>query len=205
MCERAVKLQKYIDQWLEQEIALKTTSRSNSTSANSDMAEADFKDLKKLRLAATEWQHLKAITQMLMKFKDATKFLSENQKPQANYIWLMYNRLFDFLDEMTEQLGDETNHADNTEWPDVVKAAAAMGRSKLTKYYSRTGQVQGFLFNCATILDPSQKLTAYEVFCNHSFLSQPRANRKRRMKPGTPKTSTCTASSSLTTLIDMIL
>jgi hypothetical protein len=62
MCERAVKLQPYIDEWLEQEIALKTTGHSNSAHTSSDTAEADFKDLKKLRLASTEWQHLKAIT-----------------------------------------------------------------------------------------------------------------------------------------------
>jgi hypothetical protein len=168
MCERAVKLQLYIDEWLEQEITIKTTSRTgnasaNNASTNGNNAEADFKDLKKLRLAAMEWQHLRAITRMLKKFKEATNFLSENQRPQIPYIWLMYNRLFDFLDDMIEELGEDSNNSDNTRWPDAVKAAAESGRAKLTKYYSRTGAEQGFLFNCATILDPSQKLTAYEV------------------------------------------
>ena len=171
MCERAVKLQPFIDEWLEQEIALKTTSHTNSTPANSNGTEADWKDLKKLRLAATEWQHLKAITQMLKRFKAATNFLSEESKPQIPYIWLMYNRLFDFLDQMTEELGEESNNMDNTEWPDVVRAAAEKGRSKLTKYYSRTGGEQGFLFNCATVLDPTQKLTAYEVTLSQAFIT----------------------------------
>jgi len=121
MCERAVKLQLYINKWLEKEIALKPTS---STSAFIATAQADYKDLKKLRLATTEWQHLKAITQMLKRFKTATSFLSKNSKPQIPYIWLMYNRLFDFLDQMTEELGEDSNNTDNSEWPDVVRAAA---------------------------------------------------------------------------------
>jgi hypothetical protein len=174
MCDRAVTLQSYIDEWLEQEIALKSTSPANNTSTSGDTVEADYKDLKKLRLAATEWQHLKAITQMLRRFKAATNFLSENQKPHIPYIWLMYNRLFDFLDQMTEELGEDSNNLENTEWPSVVRAAAEKGRSKLTKYYSRTGEEQGFLFNCATILDPTQKLTAYEVLLSQLFITAAR-------------------------------
>ncbi|KAJ8110237.1 hypothetical protein OPT61_g6862 [Boeremia exigua] len=118
MCERALKLQVYIDKWLEQEIALKTTSRGDSTSTGSEVAEADYKDLKKLRLAATEWQHLRAITQMLQRFKKATSAL--------------------------------------------IRSAASKGRAKLSKYYARTGDEQGYLYNCAAILDPTQKLTVYE-------------------------------------------
>jgi Domain of unknown function (DUF4413) len=76
----------------------------------------------------------------------------------------MYNRLFDFLDQISEELGEEANTGDNSEWPTIVKAAAEKGKAKLSKYYSRTGGEQGFLFNCATILDPTQKLTAYKVF-----------------------------------------
>ena len=106
---------------------------------------------------------------MLKRFKAATNFLSENQKPHIPYIWLMYNRLFDFLDQMTEELGEDSNNLENTDWPNVVRAAAEKGRSKLTKYYSRTGEEQGFLFNCATILDPTQKLTAYEVLLSQLF------------------------------------
>ena len=59
MCERAVKLQTYINDWLEKEIALKPISH---TSGSSNTAEADYKDLKKLRLSTTKWQHLKALT-----------------------------------------------------------------------------------------------------------------------------------------------
>lgn len=169
MCERAVKLQPYIDQWLEQEISLKVTSSTNSSNPN--VVEADYKDLKRLRLAATEWQHLRAITSMLESFKTATEFLSQNEKPQIPYIWMMYNRLFDFLEKIEQELGEDLNHEENTEWPEVVKAAAEKGRLKLTKYYSRTGEEQGFLFNCATILDPTQKLTAYEVGLSQLFIT----------------------------------
>jgi hypothetical protein len=159
MCERAIKLQPYIDRWLEQEIALRPVT--HGVSDNSDTAEADYRDLKKLQLAAPEWQHIRAVTHMLQNFKTATDFLSKNQKPQIPFIWLMYNRLFDFLDKMTDELGEET--VDAIEWPSIVQAAAEIGRAKLTKYYAKTDEEQGFLYNVATVLDLTQKLTAYEV------------------------------------------
>jgi hypothetical protein len=81
MCERVIKLQLYINDWLEQEIALKLTTYKNSALTSDDNIEADWKDLKKLWLTAPEWQHLKAVTQMLKRFKTATSFLSKNLSP----------------------------------------------------------------------------------------------------------------------------
>jgi hypothetical protein len=40
MCEQAIKLQPYINRWLEQEIALRPVTYS--VSDNSDTAEADY-------------------------------------------------------------------------------------------------------------------------------------------------------------------
>jgi hypothetical protein len=171
MCARAIKLQKYIDEWLKQEIVLTPGVSADSISNSNDTAEVDFRDLKRLRLSSTEWHHLELITEMLHRFKDATSFLSENQKPQIQYIWLMYNRLFDFLDKMTEDLDEDLENQEGTDWPAVVRAAAERGRAKLSKYYSRTGAEHGFLFNCATILDPTQKLTAYEVCLSRLFIT----------------------------------
>ncbi|KAI0573130.1 Dimer-Tnp-hAT domain-containing protein [Pyrenophora tritici-repentis] len=159
MCDRAVKIQKYIDEWLRIEVGSRTGAPQLSDNGT---AEVDFRDLKRLRLSSIEWHHLELITEMLKRFKTATSFLSENQRPQIQYIWLMYNRLFDFLDKMSVDLDDDTENDDTTTWPAVVRAAAERGRAKLSKYYSRTEAERGFLFNCATILDPTQKLTAYE-------------------------------------------
>ncbi|EUC39510.1 hypothetical protein COCMIDRAFT_111380, partial [Bipolaris oryzae ATCC 44560] len=47
-------------------------------------------------------------------------------------------------------------------WLSIVRAAANKGRAKLSKYYSKTDKERGYLFNCASILDPTQKLTAYK-------------------------------------------
>jgi hypothetical protein len=81
----------------------------------------------------------------------------------------MYNRLFDFLDKMIETVGDNTAKVENTRWPKIVIAAAKKGRAKLRKYYSKTAGKQGYLFNYAAILDPTQKLSVYKV-SYHSVL-----------------------------------
>jgi hypothetical protein len=163
MCARAVKLQKYIDEWLKVEIAANASVHPASITHPDNDTEIDTRDFKRLRLSSTEWHHLELVTEMLKRFKDATVFLSEIHKPQIQYIWLMYNRLFDFLDQLTDDFEEDSGSNNNSDWPDIVKAAAEKGKAKLRKYYAKTGGEQGFLFNCATILDPTQKLTAYEV------------------------------------------
>jgi hypothetical protein len=65
----------------------------------------------------------------------------------------MYNTLFDYLDDMNRDFSEDSENQDDTEWPEIVRAAAEKGGLKLSKYYSRTGEDRGFLFNCATILD----------------------------------------------------
>lgn len=142
-----------------------------STSGDSDTSEVDYRDLKRLRLSSTEWHHLELITKVLRQFKDATSAISENQKPQIQHIWLMYNRLFDYLDGMTELDDEGPQGQEGQEWPRVVRDAARMGRAKLTKYYGKTDSESGYLFNCAAILDPTQKLTIYEVLLSHTFIT----------------------------------
>ena len=127
MCKQAIKLQLYINNQLEQEIALKLTTYKNSALTSNNNIEADQKDLKKLQLTAPKQQHLKAVTQMLKRFKTATSFLSKNLSPQILYIQLMYNQLFNFLDQITEELGKESNSVEGTAQLDAVKAAAQKG------------------------------------------------------------------------------
>lgn len=171
MCARAIQLQKYIDEWLKQEVALNTTARNGSLAESPNDDEVNAHDLKRLRLSATEWHHLELVTAMLKNFKDATNSLSQTQQPQVQFIWLMYNRLFDFLDQINDNLGEDPGNGETIDWPRVVREAANQGREKLSKYYQRTDEERGYLFNCATILDPTQKLTAYEVPLSQPFIT----------------------------------
>jgi hypothetical protein len=75
----------------------------------------------------------------------------------------MYNTLFDFLDEMSGDFIEDPGNNDRVDWPAVVLSAANRGKDKLSKYYSKTNEERRFIFNYATILDPSQKLSAYKV------------------------------------------
>ena len=86
MCERAVKLQRYINEWLKEEITLKASTHTDSFPEIDSITDIDSRELKRLRLSAQEWTHLEMITQMLRHFKTATMSLSENQKPQIPYI-----------------------------------------------------------------------------------------------------------------------
>jgi hypothetical protein len=95
---------------------------------------------------------------------------------------------------MIEELGEESNNVDTVEWLDIVRTVAAKGRLKLSKYYLRTGGEQGYLFNVATVLDLTQKLTAYEVQLLQLFITL-YANKVRRMILGHPRTSICIGSS----------
>ena len=104
MCLRVVKLKSYIQRWLENEISL---SLALST-RNSDRG-GSAKDLTSLQLAHAEWQHLESVTRMLHKFKKATEALSQKGTVQISYVWLMYNRLFDFIDDIEESLGSRNS------------------------------------------------------------------------------------------------
>ena len=104
MCERALQLRPYIDRWLENEINLRMPARNSLNSTQDDVTEADFRDLKKLQLNFAEWRHLELITRMLQQFKEATSAISQSLKPQIQHIWLMYDKLFNFINSMTQDL-----------------------------------------------------------------------------------------------------
>ena len=49
----------------------------------------------------------------------------------------MYNKLFNFLNNITSKLGDNNySKSKYNNWPNIVRAAAEKGREKLRKYYS---------------------------------------------------------------------
>jgi hypothetical protein len=197
MCVRAIKLQPYIDEWLAAEIRLKHPTRSQlsrQTPQLSTSVEVDWKDLKKLELGPSEWEHLRHITKLLERFKGATNQLSRNRTPQIQTIWLMYDGLFNTLEDMSTTLTHDHYDGQDLEWHAVVQRAAKAGRDKLTKYYARTGGPQGFLFNVATILNPNTKLTLYDV-SYHGFLSQHIADLSRTHR-GNQKTNGRIATSS---------
>lgn len=157
MCERAIEVQVYINEWLTTEIARSRSATTNRAQLDNDYAEADYHDFTRLQISPEEWRHLEQVKALLKNFKTATTSLSTANRPLIAYIWQMYNKLFDFIDDMKKRMPGEKG------WEKIVKEAAQKGGDKLSKYYSKTGDERGYLFNCATILNPWKKLTAYEV------------------------------------------
>ena len=129
MCERALKLRAFIDQWLQEEIALKPNGGSRSNSGVNDTSDVDYRDLKRLHLSPGEWRHLELIAKMLVNFKKATSQLSKIDRPQVQHVWQMYNRLFDFLDEMKSNFTEETEteYQWGDKWTDHQKSLAIFG------------------------------------------------------------------------------
>lgn len=163
MCERAIELRPFIDAWLDNEI----DRNPRQVAPDRATSDADARDLKRLRLSRAEWSHLKTITTTLSEFKRATEHLSQTKAPQVQNIWHMYNALFDLLERMTD--GWDIEGEQEEKWPKIVRDAVERGSAKLSKYYSRTADSRGYLFNCAAILDPTSKLTTYEA----SFITDP--------------------------------
>ncbi|KAF1913612.1 hypothetical protein BDU57DRAFT_454966, partial [Ampelomyces quisqualis] len=64
---------------------------------------------------------------------------------------IMYNRLFNFLDQITSKL----SYKEDKSTYSVVRAVVEKGKKKLLKYYSRIDAEQGYLYNVATILNLS--------------------------------------------------
>ena len=65
----------------------------------------------------------------------------------------MYNQLFNFSDKIIKTVGNDIAKVDNIRQPKIIITAAKKGQAKLRKYYLKTAGKQGYLFNCAVILD----------------------------------------------------
>jgi hypothetical protein len=57
MCARAIRLQPFIDEWLNKEVANQPGTRNPDTTTDQS-AEVDFRNLKRLNLSFPEWQDL---------------------------------------------------------------------------------------------------------------------------------------------------
>jgi len=130
MCERAIYLQKAIDLYTK---------------------EQHFYDLS---LSRSEWKRIEILLDVLDLFKRCSDRMEATNRPGIEKVFWIYEKLFNDLDRLAEQLDDATGEEERC-LDDLISAYDAM-RSKLSKYYSGTGKPG--VYGDAMILDPCLKL-----------------------------------------------
>jgi len=137
MLTRALRMQCYIEQW----IALATTENKYS----------------ELWLSQEEWTQVQEATIFLRPLSDYTHAISTGQHATIHNAFFIYNDIFDHIEKQRRRI---RKLPASTSWaPGFLDATKACQRI-FQKYYSKT-EKQSLVYNLATILDPSKKLSLY--------------------------------------------
>ena len=137
MLARALRLRPYIEQW----IALSTTENKYS----------------ELLMSADEWTQVQEATIFLKPLSDYTHAVSSGHNATIHNAFFIYNDIFDHIEKQRKRI---RTIARDKSWAPGLLAATKACRLVLQKYYSRT-EKQSLIYNLATILDPSKKLSLY--------------------------------------------
>jgi hypothetical protein len=137
MLARALRLQCYIEQW----IALSTT--------DSKYAE--------LWLSQEEWTQVQEATMFLKPLSDYTQAICAGHHATIHNAFFIYNDIFDHIEKQRKRI---RRLAGKASWAVGFLSATKACQQMLQKYYSKT-EKQSLIYNLATILDPSKKLSLY--------------------------------------------
>jgi len=144
MMERAYQLCDDIRAWIDQESG--QNSRSN-------------RKLEALRVFEQEWRQVEYMIKLLEPFKEYTEAMGRTQGPTIHKAFLVYSNLFDHLEDQ-----DNMKELDSVlKWTGELETAVENALIKMRKYYARTEGEGGLLYNIATVLNPTQKLSLYKV------------------------------------------
>lgn len=137
MMVRAMRMKNYIELWID----LPTTDQKYS----------------QLWLNGNEWKQVEEAIAFLTPFYDYTREVSHSKKPTISQAFFIYNDLFDHLQSRIRALD---GIGTQVSWVEDLRVAVEAAEATLSKYYSRTSE-KGLIYNLATVLDPSKKLTMY--------------------------------------------
>jgi hypothetical protein len=142
MLTRALRLQSYIEQW----IALSTTEEKYA----------------ELWLSKGEWAQVQEAIVFLKPLSDYTHAISTGQHATIHNAFFIYNDIFDHMEKQRKRI---RKRAGITTWASGFLSATKECQRTFRKYYSRT-EKQSLIYNLATILDPSKKLSLYADWGN---------------------------------------
>ena len=140
MLVRARRLKTTIDQWID--------------------LDRDRKYLQ-LQLTPDEWRQIDEAILFLKPFSDYTHDISSAKNATIHNAFFIYNDIFDHIAKQRKRIRKLPRAA----WIQGLLDATRSSRVVLQKYYSKTTH-RGFIYNIATILDPSKKLALYEGWGN---------------------------------------
>jgi len=112
-------------------------------------AEYDREDL---LLNDEEWRQIDYLLYITEPFFDYTTQLSKTRDVTAHYVFKIYNKLFEHLEQSMKQLRRK-----RIPWKKQMLNALEAGRLKLDEYYSQTDNVRGHIYAVNTMLAPINK------------------------------------------------
>ncbi|CEJ62588.1 hypothetical protein PMG11_11085 [Penicillium brasilianum] len=109
-------------------------------------------DREDLLLNNEEWRQVDYLLCITKPFFDYTTQLSKTRDIAAHYVFRVYNKLFEHLEQSMKQLRRK-----RVPWKKHMLDALEAGRLKLDEYYSQTDNVRGHIYAVNTMLAPVNK------------------------------------------------
>ena len=144
MLMHAIYMRRFIEAFLDQE------SQNNN------------QKLKKLCLDQAEWKQVHYAISILRPFQAWTLVLGQTQGTTIHLAFLVYNELFNHLEDQLDKIKKKRNF----QWALEFTKAIEQGIAVLKKWYQKMDEPTCIHYNLATILYPSTKLNLY---CEESW------------------------------------
>jgi hypothetical protein len=109
-------------------------------------------DCEEMLLHNEEWRQVDYLLCITEPFFDYTTQLSKTRDITAHYVFKIYNKLFEHLEQSLKQLRRK-----RVPWKKQMLHALEASRTKLDEYYSQTDYIRGHIYAISTMLAPVNK------------------------------------------------
>lgn len=109
-------------------------------------------DCEEMLLYEEEWRQVDYLLCITEPFFDYTTQLSKTRDVTAHYVFKIYNKLFEHLEQSMKQLRRK-----RVPWKKQMLHALEASRLKLDEYYSQTDNIRGHIYAISTMLAPVNK------------------------------------------------
>jgi hypothetical protein len=110
-----------------------------------------------MHLSDEEWELVRYLVFLLYPYYTWTEKLSKMSGPTIHKSWVVYTALFEHLKQAEGRLLKKKEV-----WKVLLADSVVAAHRKLSQYYSNTDGPRGQIYNLATVLDPTQRLTIYQ-------------------------------------------